>query len=49
MIGLLLDPTNSESPPEGLLPQGQVAGVVGLCSRSLNEASLAPAREGCPQ
>ena len=49
MIGLLLDPTNSESLPEGLLPQGQVASVVGLSPRALNEASLAPAREVCPQ
>jgi hypothetical protein len=49
MIGLLLDPTTSESPPQGLLPQGQVAAVVGLRPRALNEASPAPLREGCPQ
>lgn len=49
MIGLLLDPTNSESLPEGLLPQGQVASVVGRPPLALNEASLARSREGCPQ
>ena len=36
MIGLLLDPTTSESPPKGLL-QGQVAGVlVARLKRFLN-------------
>jgi len=45
MIGLL-DPTNSDVSPEGVLPQGHVADVVCPCSRSLHEASLAPWREG---
>jgi hypothetical protein len=47
MIGLL-DSTNSDVSPEGLLPQGHVADVVCLRSRSLHEASLAPSREGLP-
>jgi hypothetical protein len=42
----LLDSTNSDVSPEGLLPQGHVANVVCLRSGSLHEASLAPWPEG---
>ena len=45
MIGLL-DSTNSDVSPEGLLPQGHLANVVCLRGRPLHEANLASWREG---
>jgi hypothetical protein len=45
MIGLL-DSTNLDVSPEGLLPQGHVANVVCLRSGYLHDASLVPWREG---